>query len=458
MRYILLCLLLLAGPNPLLAHRPPEFGAGPDELLYPGSTLFKLRVLAAFRLWWKELLEPPKPYRSRPQARGRYFYLSGWKAASAPRDMDRHILYRDFVAKYGKSSPEMLVVKERYQDAEGRLSSMIAVVDLDSDIGLRMDGRPGAYDSAGKGSWCYVEEPYPGGKDIRAIYVTTDFSTQPLPERYGYMLRYTDRLTDSSEALFRPGARPVVDAFPEPPVEDSATRRFLDYAHAATGAGYRAGYYRVTLLEAEVCTLRALRLRDPEFNRLLHAGMAEALGDGFPSAEFQAYAEVLVSPVAALELKRRCVLKGSCSRSQGPRAHVYAIAQLAGRASRLPVFLRAHLELLNDHFFRESDNSIAFEERGTYEGELDRQGIRSIDLLLGTLLRTEDPGAHRVQGNGYRIGEVLAYMPGEPFWTGRLAEMWGDPELDEYNRVLAGRVYRTIRKCLFYAEWKRGSR
>ena len=144
---------------------------------------------------------------------------------------------------------------------------------------------------------------------------------------------------------------------------------------------------------------------------------------------------------ALLDTLRGMRVVGFCSQDSRPREHAVAIATVAAHAVQWEVFLRAHLDVLNDRFDRMSDGSYAFAQRQTYLKELEALDINSSDLLLGIMLRVEHPDPHHYWGNVGRLGRALAESKHRDSTLKRLLEMIKDPELDLFNRRIAANFY-----------------
>ena len=72
-----------------------------------------------------------------------------------------------------------------------------------------------------------------------------------------------------------------------------------------------------------------------------------------------------------LEKMRKTRVVGTCSMDSRPREHAINIAMLSAETTHWEVFLRAHLDIMNDRFERVSDGSYAWAGRKTYIKELE---------------------------------------------------------------------------------------
>jgi hypothetical protein len=116
--------------------------------------------------------------------------------------------------------------------------------------------------------------------------------------------------------------------------------------------------------------------------------------------------------------------------------HAQRIAILAAETANWEVFLRAHLNIMNDRFDRMSDGSYAWAKRETYIKELEVLDINVLDLLLGITLRMENPSKNHYYGSINRLGRALAETNKSAEIEAKMLQMIADNTLDDYNRIL----------------------
>jgi len=138
-----------------------------------------------------------------------------------------------------------------------------------------------------------------------------------------------------------------------------------------------------------------------------------------------------------LDQMRSTRVVGSCSQDSRPRDHAVNIAMVSAETGRWEVFLKAHLDIMNDRFERASDGSYAWAQRQTYIKELEALNINVPDLIMGTSLRIEAPAKNHYYANIRRTGRALAETRDREEIEQRLLAMIEDPVLDDYNRVIA---------------------
>ena len=141
--------------------------------------------------------------------------------------------------------------------------------------------------------------------------------------------------------------------------------------------------------------------------------------------------------VKLLDEMRSTQVFGRCSQDGSPRQHAANIALLSAETTNWGVFLKSHLDIMNDRFDRMSDGSYAYAGRGTYIKELEELDINVIDLLIGISLRVENPAKNHYFGNINRLGRAISESKEKEQFRKQILSMVEDNGLDNFNRVLA---------------------
>lgn len=287
-------------------------------------------------------------------------------------------------------------------------------------------------------------------KSWEGFFFTTDFQQTILPEAYGRMVQYVDCLIDTNAVIFLgkddpdhnpwdpgpAGSSAAINAF-EARVRSHPTRPFPRDSFVFYGApNYQE--YRARLDAWRPQNVRWLRdtfSKTVEFAALLEAAMQEALQPNAFTDVFEEALEDAGLGAQALDLKRRRRVWGQCSHDESPRLHALDIAELAAETVQWDIFLRAHLDIMNDRFLRMSDGSYAWGRRGTYIQELEALGVNTLDLLLGVCLRADGLPENHYFGDIGRIGRALAEYSNPEELEKRLSGMIADTRLDDFNRV-----------------------
>jgi hypothetical protein len=138
-----------------------------------------------------------------------------------------------------------------------------------------------------------------------------------------------------------------------------------------------------------------------------------------------------------LKAMRSTKVIGGCSQDSRPREHAMNIALLSAETTNWEVFLKSHLDIMNDRFERVTDGSYAFAQRKTYIKELEELNIDVPDLLIGISLRTENPATNHYYGSIGRLGRAISESKNKKEFENQILTMIEDAKLDDYNRVIA---------------------
>jgi hypothetical protein len=149
-----------------------------------------------------------------------------------------------------------------------------------------------------------------------------------------------------------------------------------------------------------------------------------------------------------LEKLRNTKVMGMCSQDNSPRVHAVNIAKLSAETVNWEVFLKAHLDIMNDRFERASDGSYAFAARKTYLKELEVLDIDITNLLFGISLRIDNANKNHYYGRINRLGRAIADAENKPEIEKELLRVIADNELDDYNRYL---IYYLYENYLYYS-------
>lgn len=137
-----------------------------------------------------------------------------------------------------------------------------------------------------------------------------------------------------------------------------------------------------------------------------------------------------------LEQMRSTKVMGSCSMDNSPRIHAVNIALLSAETARWEIFLKAHLDIMNDRFERVSDGSYAWRARKTYIRELEELNIDVNELIFGISFRISNPSSNHYLGSVDRIGRALSESNQRKILEERILHTIADTTLDEYNRMI----------------------
>jgi len=446
-----LFLLFFSFPGFFCFAQSSEFEPYDNGLIYSDTTVKQLKYIVDSLNLKFRVCELDKVYLSKPQAKAHHVFLEKHDVKAAKADIEAGISYEDFLRKYKQAETvkELLVVKYKYQNYKGKNIIELSSVGFDDkyQYGFKFDGDDyGQYDKPLKDKWIYryTNKSKYDSESISAFYFTEDFSKHPLPEKYARMVQYSDCMVDTSTQVFYESANE--SSIWSSARESAAPTKFMDYIDKSTNKPdyeeyeekdqekYWENYQLWDSLKFS--RVDSLRKTDAHFATLLNEAVTEALETGASDEDFELYVELYYSPKTALELKRNRIVVGGCSQDQSPRFHALNIARLSAETTSWELFLRAHLDIMNDRFDRVTDGSYAWEGRKTYIRELEVLDINVLDLLLGISLRIENPSSNHYYGSIGRLGRALSETRQADEIESKMLEMISDNTLDDYNRIL----------------------
>ena len=362
--------------------------------------------------------------------------------------------YRRFLER----SPVTLVA---HSDSTQKWSTgeMYRVYSAIPDRGGAYTIHPTNTNAARKGAWLIYDgsERTHAKPAVEGMYFLDEPRRPAIPDAYARLVQYVDCLVDTTlPPTRRPRYRVIptadlqslldeldsVNRFeprPTPPRDstwdDAAKARYRVFAKALGSWESRRKHHWDTLY-----TSRA-DLRD-----LLVRAARLALAQTYSTEDLEMQVGI-VNPSLALDLKRSRVVTGTCSMDDRPREHARDIAVLAADATRWDVFMRAHLDILNDRFNRITDGSYAWPLRGTYVRELEALDINVSDLLIGSALLIDNAAPTHYFGSISRMGRAAAEARGGAEFENRVLSIIADSSLDAVNRA------RVLLLCVSYMHY-----
>lgn len=444
MRYLLLlCLICSAG---LLCAQ--EFQTQSNGLIYDAATIQRLHEIADSLDIKYKVCDPNPQYSSYLQGRAMLLSLdSNYEAlyAAIKNGVSPQAIKAQFPAV--KISDEQLYVLFPTKDEEGRSVWEIRVFPDDNTIADEFPHIPKAME------WeidTYPKTDYRETAFLRATCFISAPQRFPTPLRYARMVQYADCMVDTSTTIYLSDyedlqeardaknlTHPALDAFenyinpyPRPAIDSTLNP---DKRYEAVGIWHEKRQQRVAELS-----------ETPEFKKLLQAAVAEAAAKKLPNYWLEQIVSEHLGPRETLTMKRLRRVYGQCSMDSSPRDHALEIAQLSARAAQWEVFLRAHLDILNDNFSRMTDGSYAWGPRQTYLKELEALSINVPYLMLGIALRVDNVSENHYFGAVGRVGRALAESKDLPQVESILRQGIADPTLDDLNRKLLYYLYAQI--------------
>lgn len=471
---VLTALLVPAAHGDLKVHA--------NGLIYDSATLASLRIIADSVTTAYRTCPTYRRYRSRPQATGHFVRFKN-DAAAIRKDLAAGLPYAELVRRHART------IQARRENLSITLDEF-AYDPKDRQAGYYFFDEEGEYDrhftgawfapvhgrTKVKGTWIFEDRGWKP-KHLEAFWFDSDLLQRDLPIEYAVMIGYADCLIDTNTTIHpeapEPSSRGRRGQAPNDIGEIGllklwalypGIRKFMDLVEIprleypdtgqASPDDYQEFSRRWEWFQARKAAHFDSVARLPAFPAMLEAAVAEGLRHGLSSEELEDFCARYLSKRKALTLKRSRRVMGNCSMDDSPRLHAQEIAVLSAEAREWDVFLRAHLDILNDRFDRRSDGSYAWERRGTYLRELEGLGMDLHDLLFGIAFDIQFPARNHYQGNVGRLGRAIAEATDREGFLERTADMIRDPALDDHNRILMFFLYLSAVRHLKTGEQK----
>lgn len=421
-----------------------EFPIYSNGLIYSDTTMNQLEdIVDSLNIKFRSC-EFDKTFYAKPQARAHFITLNQGNIKAAKKDLENNITFDAFFKKYPETAikRDLLVLKYQYQDYEENQVVRFRSAILDEYVTFK--NQPEYYTQQVNNSWVF--QYYKGGKysneSLSGFFFIEEFHKQELPDQYTQLVQYADCMIDTTAQIFTESAEEQISWYEDE--EERIADDFIRYVHQVSrkpdyplSDDYERYYDQIEAWDGtRILVVDSLFTHEPQFLKLLTASYEEVLAKGGSNNELEEYVARYLSPDKALALKRNRIVVGGCSQDQSPRIHAMNIAILSAETINWEIFLRAHLNILNDNFSRVSDASYAWADRQTYIRELEELDISISDLLIGISLRIDNPSGNHYYGHVGRIGRALSETKYANEIENQITDMIIDPSLDDYNRIL----------------------
>ena len=428
-----------------LCAQSGEFTVYPNGYIYSEASIAQLhRIVDSLNIRFKAC-EVDRTYRSWPHARARHLSLSGSSVKAVVRDIEAGMTLEELQRSHAglDLGPEELCAFVRYTHDGEPVTTAIPISFSDRMEGrLDSPGDPFTKTAPHQGKWLMDRSSYDGTDYLEAVVIIDDPVWVALPEQYGRLVQYVDCLIDTTQRIYTKDAQqnyrgehssnPALKRLHDR-VQEAVTARPPEWTGEEGQGSYRDASIRYEALRThQMDSLAAQPDFQPALANAVEATLEDHAGDPFLEELVVRYGK----PADALALKRNRRVWGSCSMDDSPRVHALGIATLSAEAVNWDIFLRAHLDILNDCFDRASDGSYAQAGRQTYVQELEELEIAVPDLLLGTLLHTENTNEGHYVASANRTGRAITEANDAEAIAERMLAMIADPELDLYNRAI----------------------
>jgi hypothetical protein len=436
-----------------------EVGVLPNDCktyLYPDSTMYQLRhIVDSLNLRYKSC-DLRRSYLSQWQGKAHFVSLEKGNIRQAEKDLEAGMGLEAFLRKYPAATLQkdlLVLLATHEEDNDSTVAFRTIALDRKYEHFFSMDRSDYMAHPSLKGKWVFDYTPKSEylKESLEALLFTTDLQQKELPQNYAQLIGYADCLVDTTATVYLTDAE---DGWGFAEREANAIDSFLQYMGlklkepryddtSFDSVAYERFQKKHDHWEKHIKLRRAdsLFAYDAVCSTLFQAALTTALEKGGSDDALEEWVERYAGPATALQLKRERRVVGMCSMDSRPIHHAANIARLSAATVNWEVFLRSHLDILNDRFERQTDGSYAWEGRATYLPELEALNINVLDLLLGISLRYDHASENHYWGSIRRVGRALSETSQPEAAEAALLAAIGDSSLDDYNRVLFYYLY-----------------
>lgn len=442
MKHLLLLILLVSSSHFGMAQSP-EFKTYATGLMYSDSIMSQLEhIVDSLNIKFRSC-DLDRTYYTTKQGKAHYIRLEDNAADAAQKDIESGISFEAFLKKYPSSNVKKDLLVINYQYTNYKDENTVEFMSMIEERRVSFNHQPQFFSDSHKNQW--IVDYHGSGEftkeNLEAFYFTAPLKSTTIPENYARLIQYTDCMIDTNGGIFE--ASSIRRTSDDLGYKESKVTAFMEYIQQEIPEpefdleNYEAYKAKYRIWDSTKFTVAKTKLvKTQKFKTMLDEAVKDALVNGWSNDYFEEYVARFYSKETALQLKRSRKVWGTCSMDNSPRIHARNIAMLSAETVNWEVFLRAHLDIMNDNFSRASDGNYALARRETYILELEELDINVADLLLGISLRMENPSQNHYYGSIRRLGRALSESKNAKEIETRILEMIADNSLDDYNRLL----------------------
>lgn len=413
-----------------------EFATELNGLMYSDTSMKYLRhMVDSLNLRFKTC-DLSRKFYSEPQGKV-------WQIRFASENDDMKGLRKDL-----DHNVDIQTLTKKYQSMIQKIDSsqlLIAINSGEQENEIRyLIGRPGMgynvdYDLEGKEivpkRWNYKfsgKDKYSKSNELVAYKITERLQQQAIPDEYAKYLQYVDCMIDTSTEIFLTSKHERYSKNTVPEID--AVKKFINRKMKITK---KKDFDYYEYLTADMLQYAKEHLeKDKEFIELVEEMADACIENNTGNNTLEELVEVIISKQKALEMKRHRIVVGNCSMDRSPREHAKNIAILAAESNSWDIFLRAHMDIMNDRFERLSDGSYAYGLRKTYLKELELLDLDMTDLIFGMSLHAHNLPEKHYYGTIWRLGWAMTESKDKDAFEKVAITMMKDTRLDPFNRGL----------------------
>lgn len=420
-----------------------EFATQSNGLMYSESDMKTLRfIVDSLNLRFKTC-DLTKKFYSNPQTKGQAvtFRSETSDLKMIMEELGKNISYHDLLNKYAafihsSDSNKLIVQSGKDNFLSGSPGNGYEQIDITWGKSFNTN--------IISGKWIYTYDPsstYYKFNTLYCYFFPTGFTSVPIPDKYSSLIQYVDCMIDTSAVLYLVNKGQRRNSADHSELYD----KINDYINTAMKRK-KSGKddWEHNYISAKKILYAKENLKDDNYFREIIEEVAdECMESKQCNDELESLIGDFVSKEKALTLKRSRRVMGMCSQDDSPRRHAFSIALLAAEAHSWDIFLRAHLDIMNDRFDRMSDGSYAWGGRKTYLKELEELNLNIVDLMLGLTLRAQNVAENHYYGTIWRMGWALTESKEKNIFEEKAIAMMKDEALDEFNRGLVFLLYQS---------------
>jgi hypothetical protein len=426
-----------------------EFAWQPNGLIYPDTTMQKLgHMVDSLNLRFKSC-DNNRQFLSCPQGKAYTirFASSDDTMGKLRKDMSADMDFSTLATRYKKYIVKM-----------DTLQTVIRMKGSNNDdyylLGTPLHGYDADYsfsdtssEISGRWTWSYsAKDEYQKKNEIEARYLPAPLAQQNIPAIYSNYIQYVDCMIDTSARIFRGSTEASIQDVWEI-VAITKLNEYLNIKMNLHRKNIKDSLYldyEVDYISDDKCEYARMNLlADATFRKLVEDAAESCILNGTGSPALETLTAEFISKEKSLEIMRHRKVVGSCSQDLSPRLHARDIALMAAETNSWDIFLRAHLDIMNDRFERSSDGSYAYSMRKTYLKELELLNLDVVDLMIGLSLRADNTADNHYNGTIWRLGWALTESKDSSLFEQKAKQLMQDNQLDEFNRGLIFLLYRT---------------
>jgi hypothetical protein len=458
MRIILPCFIFIFSVSSCKSQSPKtsvinsiehgEFNKNANGLIYSEHDVSALKfVVDSLNLKFKSC-ELNKKYLSYPQTKTKFasFESKTNSLLEIKKDIENGIEFLELIDKYreflNKSDSSTLVIETPYKE-KGKSTYLTG----NAFSGFNENYAFYKQDISPATKWVFDYEKrgeYSNTNTIECWYLSKGFLQQEIYADYARLIQYIDCMIDTSVLIYTGKNNSGRFEQNTSAKEKAYFKEINQYINTKMGLIKKKDDYLFEYLSADKINYAKTKLINDLFLKEKLTLIADVyLKNETGNDSVEELIAYFVSKEKALEIKRKRIVYGQCSMDNSPRLHAKNIASLSAETHSWDIFLRAHLNIMNDRFDRISDGSYAWGRRQTYIKELEILDINVNDLMLGLSLRAYNNSQNHYNGTVWRIGKALSEAKDRLLFEERAITMIKDKRLDEFNRSLVFLLYHT---------------